>query len=46
MIGRRLGPYDITAKLDDGGMGEIYRARPLTESPLRAVRDLRVRLHL
>ena len=26
-IGSRLGHYDVTAKIGEGGMGEVYRAK-------------------
>ena len=29
-IGSRLGSYDVIAKIDEGGMGEVYRARDTT----------------
>lgn len=44
--GTTLGPYVVTAKIGEGGMGELYRTRSMTRrgnEPLSSVRLITVR---
>ncbi len=41
--GTTLGPYAVTAKIDEGGMGEVYRARDTKLERDVAMRQVRWR---
>ena len=42
--GTRLGPYEVTAQIGEGGMGEIYRATDTKlkreVAPMRIVQEV------
>ena len=39
--GTRIGPYDVVAKIGEGGMGEVYRA---TDTNLKRAVSIKVLL--
>ncbi len=45
LIGRRIGPYEVTAHLGAGGMGEVFRARDTTLGRDVAIKILPRHLH-
>lgn len=39
LVGARLGPYQVTAKIQEGGMGEVYQARNQVQPKRESYRD-------
>ncbi len=39
-VGTRLGPYDVTALIGEGGMGQVYQATDTTLKRRAAIKTL------